>query len=90
MAPCPPPTTLITFKVNTINGKIDQFNERLGHSKVIGFACDGYRTRKGAVKHKITDWREAQRGAEFCLHLNNNRRYRMRYITHRLQAELQA
>ena len=80
-------------KVNSINGKIDQFNERLGHSKVIGFACDGCRTRKREVRHKITDWREAQRGAEHCLHLNSNKRYRMflklmRYITHQLQAEL--
>ena len=63
-------------KVNTINCKIDQYNERLGHNKVIGFACDG-RTRKGTVNHKLTNWREANRSTEFSLHLDNNRMYRM-------------
>ena len=53
------------------------------------------RTRKGTVKHKLTNWRKADRSTEFCLHLNNNRMYRMflklmRYITHQLQAELPA
>ena len=74
-------------KIQDINTRIDKYNEERGHGKVIGFACDGCRAKRGKLGHKFSDWREVQTGPEACLHLNNEKRFRMyvkleRFIRH--------
>ena len=84
-------------KVNQINVVIDNFNKRVGHGSVLGFGCEGCRGKKGGIlrgtQHKLSDWREASRGAEFCLHLKEKKRVKMmiklfRYVEHTMLEEL--
>ena len=49
----------------------------MGHGKVLGFACDGCRGRRGRTEHKFPDWREVNNGPAVCLHLSNQKRYKM-------------
>ena len=80
-------------RVNAINVLIDKYNEERGHGKVLGFACDGCRARRGRMEHKFPDWREVDNGPAACLHLSNQKRYRMytkleKFIRYRVIPEI--
>ena len=84
-------------KVNQINVVIDNFNKRVGNGSILGFGCEGCRGKKGGIlrgtQHKLSDWREASRGARFCLHLKEKKRVKMmiklfRYVQHTMLEEL--
>ena len=73
---------------------IDKFNRRVGNRSILGFGCEGCRGKKACgilqgTQHKISGWREASRGARYCLHLKEKKRVKMimrlfRYIENKM------
>ena len=65
-------------KVKQIDVVIDNFNRRVGNGSIFGIGCEECIEDKGrgillGIQHKVSDWREASRGARYCLHLKEKK-----------------